>query len=152
MEVLEKQKAGFLISTDIKKLDIRLIHSFLYEESGWSKGIPFEKVQQSISHSLNFGLYAENSQVGYARVITDYSTICYLGDVFILEKYRGLGLSKWMMEEIMSHPDLVGMRRWILLTSTADWLYKKFGFTKLEKPEIYMEKYNPDVYKNSGGS
>ena len=73
--------------------------------------------------------------------------IAYLGDIFIVEDYRGLGLSKWLMQTILEHPELQGLRRWILLTSTADWLYKKFGFTKLPQPEIYMEKYNPEVYK-----
>lgn len=148
MKIFERQKAGFVLSTDKQKLDVQLIHDFLSKESDWSKGIPFEKVEQSIRHSLNFGLYSEMRQIGYARVITDYATISYLGDVFILEKYRGLGLSRWMMEEIMNYQELKGMRRWVLLTSTADWLYEKFGFKRLKNPEIYMEKHNPDVYKN----
>ncbi|WP_317045111.1 GNAT family N-acetyltransferase [Arenibacter troitsensis] len=145
---MEKYNNDYLISTDKKKLDIALIHNFLTYESGWSKGISFEKVEKSIDNSLNFGIYIGPNLIGYARVISDFSTIAYLGDVFILKEYRGLGLSKWLMETIMEHKELQGLRRWILLTSTAEWLYEKYGFTKLPKPEIYMEKFNPNVYLN----
>jgi len=144
---MEKRLDDYLISTALEKLDITMIHHFLTNESGWSNGITIEKVKKSISNSLNFGLYINQKQIGYARVISDFSTIAYLGDIFILKEYRGLGLSRWLMETIMSHEELQGLRRWILLTSTADWLYEKYGFQKLPKPEIYMEKYDPDVYK-----
>ena len=146
MNIFEENKKEFLISTDKNKLDIPMIHSFLTNESGWSNGIPYEKVKKSIDNSLNFGLYIQGKQIGFARVISDYSTIAYLGDIFILDQYRGLGLSKWLMEVIMNHEELQGLRRWILLTSTAEWLYEKYGFNKLPKPEIYMEKFNPNVY------
>lgn len=136
-----------MISTDKNKLDVSLIHNFLTYESDWSDGISFEKVEQSINNSLNFGLYLEKKQIGYARVISDFSTISYLGDVFILKEHRGLGLSKWLMEVIMGHKELQNLRRWILLTSTAEWLYEKYGFTKLPKPEIYMEKFSPNIYR-----
>ena len=148
LEVLEIRKNEYLISTDKQKLDIESIHNFLTYESGWSNGIPIEKVEKSIDNSLNFGVYLGQKLIGYARVISDFSTIAYLGDIFILTEYRGLGLSKWLMETIMDHKELQGLRRWILLTSTAEWLYEKYGFTKLPKPEIYMEKYNPKVYLN----
>ena len=148
MEILEIHKNEYLISTDKKKLDIEIIHNFLTHESGWSNGITIDKVEKSIDNSLNFGIYLGHRLIGYARVISDFSTIAYLGDVFILEAYRGLGLSKWLMETIMEHKELQGLRRWILLTSTAEWLYEKYGFTKLLKPEIYMEKFNPNVYLN----
>lgn len=147
MEIIEKYKGEFLISTDNDKLDISLIHKFLSNESGWSNGIPYEKVQKSIDNSLNFGLYIRQKQIGFARIISDFSTIAYLGDVFIQNEFRGLGLSKWLMEIITEHKELQGLRRWILLTDTAEWLYEKYGFNKLPKPEIYMEKFNPDVYK-----
>lgn len=137
-----------MISTDSKKLDISLIHNFLSNESGWSNGISIDKVKKSINNSLNFGIYRDLKLIGYARVISDFSTIAYLGDIFILKEYRGLGLSKWLMETIMDHKHLQDLRRWILLTSTAEWLYEKYGFTKLPKPDIYMEKYNPNVYLN----
>lgn len=146
MEIVEKHKNEYLISTDSEKLDISLIHGFLTHESGWSNGISLDKVKKSITNSLNFGVYLGPKLIGYARVISDFSTIAYLGDIFILKEYRGLGLSKWLMETIMEHQDLQNLRRWILLTSTAEWLYKKYGFTKLPKPEIYMEKFNPNVY------
>ncbi|MFN7691469.1 MAG: GNAT family N-acetyltransferase, partial [Bacteroidota bacterium] len=86
---------------------------------------------------------------GFARVISDFSTIAYLGDIYVLENYRGQGLSKKLMDAVVSHPNLQGLRRWILLTSTADWLYEKYGFNKLPKPEIYMELYNSNVYKTT---
>lgn len=146
MKVIKKRKNDFLISTDKNKLDIPMIHDFLTNESGWSNGIPYEKIKKSIDNSLNFGLYIQGKQIGFARVISDFSTIAYLGDVFIYKKYRGFGLSKWLMEVIMEHEELQGLRRWILLTDTAEWLYKKYGFNKLPEPEIYMEKYNPNVY------
>ncbi len=148
MEIIEKYKNEYLISTDKQKLDIELIHNFLTNESGWSTGIPMEKVKKSIDTSLNFGIYDGQKLIGYARIISDFATIAYLGDVFVLTTYRGLGLSKWLMETIMEHPELQGLRRWILLTSTAEWLYEKYGFTKLPKPEIYMEKFNPNIYLN----
>lgn len=143
---MELIKDDYLISTAKEKLDREFIHKFLSTESGWSNGISFEKVNLSIENSLNFGLYHQGKQIGYARVISDFSTIAYLGDVFIIKEFRGLGLSKWLIEAVMQHEDLQNLRRWILLTSTAEWLYEKYGFTKLPNPEIYMEKYNPNVY------
>lgn len=104
-------------------------------------------MKTSINGSLNFGLYFEDKQIGFGRVISDYSTIAYLGDVFILKDFRGQGLSKWLMDSIISHKELQNLRRWILLTDTAEWLYEKYGFKKILKPEIYMEKFNPNVYK-----
>ncbi|PKV49068.1 acetyltransferase (GNAT) family protein [Aquimarina sp. MAR_2010_214] len=146
MKNIVTSKDNYTISTDKNKLDISMIHNFLTNESGWSDGISYDIVKTSIENSLNFGLYSGDKQIGYARVISDYATIAYLGDIFILKKHRGLGLSKWLMEIIMEHPDLQNLRRWILLTSTAEWLYEKYGFTKLPKPEIYMEKFDPNVY------
>ena len=143
---IEIKFEDFLISTDKNKLDINAIHNFLSNYSGWSNGIPIEKVKLSIENSLNFGIYYQEKQIGFARVISDFSTIAYLGDVYLLDEYRGKGISKKMMDFIMSHPNLQGLRRWILLTSTADWLYKKYGFIKVPNPDIYMELYNPKVY------
>lgn len=114
----------------------------------WAKGIPRDVVARSIEHSLCFGIYHEcGEQIGFARVISDFATIAYLGDVFVLESHRGHGLSKWMMECIMQHPALQGLRRWILLTRDAHGLYSQFGFTPLESAERYMELHRPDVYK-----
>jgi len=148
LKIIETHKNGYTISTDKNKLDINSIHKFLANETDWSNGIPMNTLKTSIENSLNFGLYHKNKQIGFARIISDYSTIAYLGDVFILKEYRGKGLSKWLIKEIMEHPNLQGLRRWILLTDTAEWLYKKFGFTELPYPESYMEKHNPNVYKN----
>lgn len=128
-------------------MDVEAIHDYLTNHSGWSNNIPIERVQISMQNSLNFGLLHHGKQIGFARVISDFSTIAYLGDVYILEHYQGRGLSKKLMDAVMTHPDLQGLRRWILLTSTADWLYEKYGFKKVPNPEIYMELYNPAVYK-----
>lgn len=147
MEIVETHKKEYTISTDKDKLDILSIYKFLSNETDWAKGIPMNTLKISIENSLNFGLYHNNKQIGYARIISDYSTIAYLGDVFVLKEYRGKGLSKWLINEIMEHPNLQGLRRWILLTDTAEWLYKKFGFTELPHPEFYMEKHDPNVYK-----
>ncbi|MBU2913646.1 GNAT family N-acetyltransferase [Reichenbachiella agariperforans] len=146
LEIIETHKNEYTISTDKDKLDISSIHRFLANETDWSNGIPLNTLQISIENSLNFGLYHQNKQIGYARIISDYSTIAYLGDVYVLKEYRGNGLSKWLIEVVMGHPNLQGLRRWILLTNTAEWLYKKVGFTELPNPEFYMEKHNPNVY------
>jgi GNAT superfamily N-acetyltransferase len=143
--VIEYHRGDFLISTDRERLDLDLIYSFL-TNSYWANGIRREVVVRSIEHSLCFGIYDKNSQVGFARVISDCATIAYLGDVFILESYRGRGLSKWLMECIVQHPALQGLRRWILLTRDAHNLYSKFGFTPLKSPDRYMELHNPNVY------
>lgn len=148
MEIRETHKSEYTISTDKNKLDIYGIHKFLSNETDWSKGIPLDILKVSIENSLNFGLYYKGKQIGYARIISDYSTIAYLGDVYVLKQYRGNGLSKWLINEIMEHPNLQGLRRWILLTDTAEWLYEKFGFNQLPNPKSYMEKYNPNVYLN----
>ncbi len=135
----EWRRGEYLISTDKRLLDLSVIHGFLIT-SYWAKGIPFETVKKSIEHSLNFGVYKEGKQVGFARVITDYATYAYIGDVFILERYRGQGLSKWLMQVIAGHPELQGLRRWTLLTRDAHGLYRKTGFAELHNPERYMEK------------
>jgi GNAT superfamily N-acetyltransferase len=144
--VHEWRRGEYLISTDKSRLDLTLIHNFL-RTSYWAAGIPLEVVRRSIEHSLSFGLYKEDQQIGYARVITDYATFAYLGDVFILEPFRGQGLSKWLMEVVVTHPDLQGFRRWILLTKDAHGLYKKVDFTGVATPERYMERFFPDVYE-----
>lgn len=146
MEIREIYRNEYTISTDRDKLDIPSIHKFLSNETDWANGIPLNSVKTSIENSLNFGLYYKDQQIGFARIISDYSTIAYLGDVYILEEHRGKGLSKWLINEIMEHPNLQGLRRWILLTDTAEWLYKKFGFTEIPHTEFYMEKHNPNVY------
>ena len=143
----EFQRGDFVVSTDPARLDLNVIHGFL-TNSYWAKGIPLATVERSIEHSLCFGIYDGNgTQIGFARVVSDFATVAYLGDVFVLEAHRGRGLSKFLMECIMGHPALQGLRRWILLTRDAQGLYKKFGFTPLKSAERYMELHRPDVYE-----
>jgi N-acetylglutamate synthase-like GNAT family acetyltransferase len=123
----------FIISTQKSKLNISVIHKYLSTQSYWAKNISVAIVQNAIDGSLCFGVYTkENIQVGFARVITDYATFAYLADVFITENNRGIGLSKWLMYEIMNHPQLQGLRRWMLATKDAHGLYQQFGFIKIE--------------------
>ncbi len=145
----EWRRGEYIISTDKRRLDLSIIHGFL-TTSYWAAGIPLEIVKKSIEHSLPFGVYKGDEQVGFARVITDYATFAYIGDVFILEDYREQGLSKWLMQVIADHSELQGLRRWLLLTRDAHELYKKTGFVEPKTPERYMEKVLPDVYKNEG--
>jgi GNAT superfamily N-acetyltransferase len=142
----EWRRDDYLISTDNNLLDISTIHKFL-ADSYWAKGIPREVVERSIENSLAFGLYKGSEQIGFARVISDYATYAYIGDVFVLEEYRGHGLGVWLMETIMSHPRLQGLRRWSLLTRDAHWLYSRVGFTPISAPERYMEKTVPNIYQ-----
>jgi len=146
MTHLSIKKDDFLISTDKSKLDIDAIHEFLSTKAYWCLNIPKEKVITAIENSLCFGVYHGDKQIGFARIITDYSTIAYLGDVYVLEAYRGKGISKWLMETVMGHPALQGLRRWILLTGDAHALYRKFGWTDIADPTKWMELHNKNVY------
>lgn len=145
---MEYRRGKFLLSTDPAQLDISLIHSFL-TKSYWAKGISLEVVARSIENSLCFGIYADGKQVGFARVVSDFATYAYIGDVFVLDSFRGHGLGKWMMESIMRHPLLQGLRRWTLLTRDAHGLYAQFGFTPLKAPDRYMELHDPEVYQRT---
>ena len=147
-QIVEHRKAEFVISTDNELLNLDLVYGFL-TECYWARGIPREVVARSIENSLCFGVYRDGKQVGFARVISDSATYAYLGDVFVLESYRGRGLGKWLMECIMGHPWLQGLRRWGLATMDAHGLYTKFGFTMLNTPERHMELHAPDVYKRN---
>jgi GNAT superfamily N-acetyltransferase len=145
--VVESRRGEFLISTDRARLDLDMIHSFL-TNCYWAKGIPRETVARSIEHALCFGVYdGEGAQVGFARVISDFATIAYIGDVFVLDTHRGSGLGKWLMECINEHPALQGLRRWILTTRDAHGLYSQVGFTPVKFPERYMELHDPHVYE-----
>jgi N-acetylglutamate synthase-like GNAT family acetyltransferase len=142
----EFARGGLTISTDPAKLDIDMIHTFL-SHAYWSEGIPRTVIERAIMHSLCFGVY-DTSQIGFARVVTDYATFGYLCDVFVAEQYRGKGVGTWLMECVMSHPDLQGFRRWSLLTRDAHNLYRKCGFTDLLMPSRHMEVAKPDIYKS----
>jgi len=145
--VMEYRRGDFLISTSRERLDLDVIHGFL-TNCYWAKGIPREVVARSIEHSLCFGIYeGSGAQVGFARVVSDFATVAYLGDVFVLESHRGRGLSKWLMQCIVQHPALQHLRRWILLTRDAHGLYSQFGFTAVQAPERYMELHRADVYE-----
>jgi GNAT superfamily N-acetyltransferase len=136
---------SLVVSTDDGRLDLDVIHGFL-ERSYWAEGIPRETVARSLRHSLNFGLYEGRQQIGFARVITDRATYAYLADVFVLESHRGYGLATFLMETVMAHPDLQGLRRFGLATRDAHALYRKFGFESLSAPERFMEIAHPGLY------
>ena len=137
---------NFSVTCDPAKLDRAVITQFL-SSSYWASGIPPDTVTKSVANSLCFGLFDQDRQIGFARVISDYATVAYLGDVFVLPGYRGLGLDKWLIGCIVSHQELQGLRRWILATRDAHRLYATFGFTPLKRPEIFMEVHDPNVYR-----
>ncbi|MFZ1289312.1 MAG: GNAT family N-acetyltransferase [Melioribacteraceae bacterium] len=136
--IREFQQDEFLISTDSQKLQIEVIHNFL-KNSYWAKNIPFSIVKNSIENSFCFGVYHKQNQIGFARLITDFTTFAYLADVFILKEFRRKELSKWLMKTIIEFPELQGLRGWMLRTKDAHGLYKKFGFTSPKFPEKIME-------------
>jgi GNAT superfamily N-acetyltransferase len=144
----QEEHGEFTISTDKRRLDSDVIHEFL-TRCYWAAGISREIVARSIENSLCFGIYRNDQQVGFARVISDYATFAYVADVFVLEAFRGKGLSKLLIRCIVEHPDLQGLRRWVLGTKDAHALYAQFGFTPLGSPERFMELHNPDVYKSA---
>lgn len=145
--LFEESFHGYTYSTDKSKLDFKLTHSYLANESYWAKGIPFETFRSSVENSVCFGIYDNSGkQAGFARVVTDKATYGYIGDVFVLEPHRGKGLSKFLMEFILKHPELQGFRRWMLLTRDAQDLYKKYGFIVFHAPERCMELWDPEVY------
>jgi GNAT superfamily N-acetyltransferase len=148
-ETNEYHKGEFTVSTDRARIKLDVVHGFL-TECYWAKGISRDVVARSIENSLCFGVYAEGTQVGFARMISDFATFAYIGDVFVLESFRGQGLGKWLMECIIKHPRLQGLRRWSLVTRDGHGLYSQFGFEPLKKPRNYMELHRPDVYRQTG--
>lgn len=142
----ERRRGAFLISTDASRLDLDVVHGYL-TRSYWAEGVPRDVVARSLPHSLCFGLYEWERQVGFARVISDRATYAYLADVFVIESHRGRGLSKWLMEAILAHPELQGLRRFALATRDAHGLYARFGFKALGAPERHMEILRPDMYR-----
>jgi GNAT superfamily N-acetyltransferase len=144
----EWRRDGYTISTDPALLDVGLIHDFLSRRSYWAQEIPFDLVQRSIEHSLCFGLHASGGQVGFARVVTDYAVFAYLGDVFVVEAHRGRGLGTWLVETVVTCPELQGLRRWDLATNDAHELYRRFGFVEAN-PARSMERLDtaPDAYR-----
>lgn len=143
---METVKEEFTIDTDRERLDVEVIHRYLAEESYWAKTRTLQQTNRAIENSLCFGLYHRDRQIGFARVVSDKATFAYLGDVFILEEFRGRGLSKWLMETIVAHPELQGLRRWLLATRDAHGLYSQFEFEPLRFPDRWMERTAPDAY------
>ena len=144
--IFESQQDSYTISTDKARLDVRAIHDFLANRSYWARGIPLPLVEKSIENSLCFGVYEGTQQIGFARVVSDLATFAWLADVFIVESHRGRGLAKWLMACIVGHPELRGLRRWMLATRDAHGLYAEYGFRSLKKIEANMEINQPDVY------
>ena len=142
MAVYELWKDSYLLSTDKSRLDREVIAGFL-SRAYWSNHRPRAVVERSIEHSLCFGIYASDRQIGFARVISDFSVFAYLCDVFIDEAYRGIGLGKWLLAGIMGHPGLQGLERWTLATRDAHGLYRTCGWTELRSPHIWMEIHAP---------
>ena len=144
----ELERMGYSISTEKEKLSLSFIHQFLSQESYWAKNIPKEVVKRSIDHSLCFGIFHQDKQIGFARVITDKATFAYLADVFIITAHRGKGLSKWLIETIHSHSELQGLRRWMLGTKDAHALYAQFGWKQIPDEYIsrFMQIHYPEVY------
>ena len=145
--IREWTRGEYTISTDRQRLDLALIHDFLTHRSYWARGVPREVVERSIAHSLPFGVYDAAGQVGFARVVTDFAVFGFLMDVFVHERARGRGLGKWLVETIVTLPELQGFRRWMLATQDAHDLYRRFGFREPSWPDRLMEKVDPDPYR-----
>lgn len=133
------------VTTDRSRLDIDFIHTAL-AASYWAKGIPRQVVERSIAGSLCFGVFLGERQVGFARVISDFATFAYLADVIVDEDERGKGHARALMDAVMAHPDLQGLRRFALATRDAHGLYAKYGFTPLRAPDVWMEIHRADIY------
>ena len=147
-KVIEVKNDDYMVSTDPARLDAAKVHAFL-TTAYWSEGIPLGVVKKALENSLCFGLYHKGELVGLSRVVTDYATFAYLCDVYVLEVHRGKGLGHWLVECVMTHPELQNLRRFILATRDAHGVYANFGFTAL-KPvtvERMMERHDPEVYK-----
>ncbi|HEX2078396.1 MAG TPA: GNAT family N-acetyltransferase [Longimicrobium sp.] len=145
-------RATLRLSTDAAEMDVDAIHAYLSGESYWAAGIPRDVVERAVRHSLCFGIFDGGAQVAFARVISDRATYAYLADVYVLRPYRGRGLSKWMMEAVLAHPELQGLRRWQLVTKDAQGLYAQFGFTPAAHPERCMERTDRGVYARRAGT
>jgi GNAT superfamily N-acetyltransferase len=147
---MEWTRSEFTISCDAQRLDRTVIRDFL-GSSYWAAGISDGTIAKSIEHSLCFGLYVAERQIGFARVITDRAVFAYLADVFVLEAYRGAGLGQWLIDCVIRHPELQGLRRWMLGTRDAHRLYERFGFTPLKRPDTFMERHSPSAYRDIAG-
>lgn len=153
MESITVSRNEYEITTDKQRLDPGLIHEFLANRSYWARDIPLEVVERSIEHSVCFGVYYRGTQVGFARVITDFATFAYLADVFIEEPHRGAGLGKWLVGTVVEHPGLAGLRMISLGTQDAHGLYERYGFKTVAGTPMagrLMVIHDPDAYKKGG--
>ena len=146
LEGLNIEIDGFFFTTDKNKIDVVAAHDFLSNHAYWCKNIPFETFKKSFENSLCFAVFEGEKQIAFGRVISDYATIAYLGDVYVLPEYRGKGISKMLMMQIMEHKELQGLRRWILLTGDAHGLYNQFGWEEIKSPDKWMEIARPNIY------
>ena len=143
---------AYTISDDPARLDLDAVHRYLSTESYWAEGLPRATLERSVAGSLCFGVYyREEELVGFARVVTDRATFAWLADVFVLSAHRGRGLSKRLMEAVLAHPDLQGLRRFMLATRDAHGLYRQFGWTEIAKPRSLLERRRPDGAEGAGG-
>lgn len=143
---MEWRKDNFDISDDSSRLDFDVIQGFLRDDSYWAQNRTPDQTRTAIENSLCFGVYDGDRQVGFGRVVSDHATFAYIGDVFVIPEYRGRGLSKWLMQVMVEHPTLQGLRRWVLATRDAHGLYQQFEFSDLRHPERWMERTAPDAY------
>jgi GNAT superfamily N-acetyltransferase len=141
------QRGDYEISTDPARIDLDVTHRFLSEEAYWSGGVPRDIVERAIGNSIAFGIYKGSAQAGLARVVSDRATFAWICDVFVLPEHRGAGLGKWLMECVTSHPELQGLRRWMLATRDAHGLYQQYGFTELHDATRFMERWDPEIYR-----
>ncbi|MBE0669134.1 MAG: GNAT family N-acetyltransferase [Anaerolineales bacterium] len=141
-QIFHTHRDSFTISTDPARLDMNAVHDFL-SRAYWAKGRPRERTEAAFANSLVFGIYEGSRQIGMARVVSDFSIVAYLCDVFIHEEYRGHGLGKWLVQSILEHPDLQSIRRWLLATDDAHGLYRQFDFIQLTDPEKWMQRLRP---------
>ncbi|MFY0254504.1 GNAT family N-acetyltransferase [Chitinophaga sp. 30R24] len=146
MESISTPSGEYTITSDKTRFDLHAIHHYLAHESYWSKDISLDIVAKMVKGAVCVGVFHGTAQVGFARAITDRATFAYLADVYILAPHRGKGLSKAMVRALLTHPELQGLRRWLLVTSDAHGLYSQFGFTAIPNPEKFMTLYNPDIY------
>ena len=136
----------YQIDTDRDRLDLALVHDFLANGSHWARGIRLDVLRRAIDHSLAFGLYRDGAQIGFARIVSDEATFAYLADVFVIASERSAGLGQWLVETILAHPPLRGLRRWLLVTSNAASLYRRCGFADLLPGLVYLERFDPESY------
>jgi GNAT superfamily N-acetyltransferase len=144
--IYERRRGDLLVSTDRARLDVDHVHRVL-ATTYWAAGIPRDVVARAIGGSISFGLYERGELVGFARVISDLATFAYLADVFVVDAQRGRGLGDWLVESILLHPQLQGLRRFALITRDAGPLYARHGFVAPAEPFGYMEIVDRDVYR-----